>query len=58
MGLLQRLQVSNRDVERTRMGHVDQRTRRISLDPHVLGSGQPSKGEESTRLGNLRLVII
>ena len=40
------------------MGHIEQRTGRISLNSHVLGSGQPSKGDESTGLGNLRLVIV
>jgi hypothetical protein len=41
----------------TRMGHVEQRTGSVSLNPHVLGLCKSGQGSESSRSGNLGLVV-
>ena len=45
-------------MQLTGMGHVEESTGSVPLDPHVLGLGQPGERDERARLCNLRLVLI
>lgn len=40
------------------MSHIEQSTRRVSLNPHILAFGQSSKRDQRARFSNLRLVFI
>ena len=45
-------------MQRTRVRHVEQSTGCIALNTHVLRACKAGKGNKSTRLRNLRLVVV